>query len=81
MIKKTLLSVASIFLIWQSYDLLTHLDKLEINSWGLIIFIAWIINLYITGIFAFSGFAFPTQKTSAKIILHNSPSRKIKKNL
>jgi len=66
MIKKTLLSVASIFLIWQSYDLLTHLDKLEINSWGLIIFIAWIINLYITGIFAFSGFAFPTQKLLPK---------------
>lgn len=62
MIKKILLSIASLFLIWQSYELLINIDQLETNSWGLIIFIGWLINLFITGIFAFAGFAFPTQK-------------------
>ena len=62
MIKKILLSLASIFLILQSYKLLNSIDNLKIESFGLLIFIAWIINMFITGIFAFSGFAFPTQK-------------------
>jgi hypothetical protein len=62
MIKKILLSLASLFLIWQSYNLLYNIHKLDINSWGISFFIAWLINLFITGVFAFSGFAFPTQK-------------------
>ena len=66
MIKKVLLSFATIFLIWQSYDILRNIDKLETNSWGYIVLVAWIINLFITGIFAFSGFAFPTQKLLPK---------------
>ena len=66
MIKKILLSIASIFLILQSYKLLYNIDKLDVDSWGLIVFIAWIINMFITGIFAFSGFAFPTQKLLPK---------------
>ena len=49
-------------MIWQSYDLLQMLPRLKDVSWGLAIFLAWIINLFITGIFAFSVFAFPTQK-------------------
>lgn len=62
MAKKILLSVASLFLIWQSYSILSYINKLETNSLVLLIFISWIITLFITGIFAFSGFAFPTQK-------------------
>ena len=62
MIKKILLSLASLFLTWQSYNLLYNIHKLEISSWGTLFFIAWLINLFITGIFAFSGFAFPTQR-------------------
>lgn len=62
MVKKILLSIASVFLLVQSYSLLTNISKLEIDSWGVEIFLAWIINLFITGIFAFAGFAFPTQK-------------------
>jgi hypothetical protein len=62
MIKKILLSIASLFLIWQSYNLLYNIHKLDISSWGTLFFIAWLINLFITGVFAFSGFAFPTQK-------------------
>ncbi len=62
MLKKILLSLASLFLIWQSYKLLVNITDLAINSWGFILFISWLMNLFITGIFAFSGFAFPTQK-------------------
>ncbi len=66
MIKKLFLSIASLFLLMQSYKLLSSIDKLESNSWGFTIFIAWIINLFITGVFAFAGFAFPTQKLAPK---------------
>ena len=58
--------IATIFLIWQSYDLLRITHQLELNSWGLILFTAWLINLFITGIFALSGFAFPTQRLLPK---------------
>lgn len=62
MIKQIFLTIASLFLFWQSYKLLMNIHNLEINSWSLLLFTAWIINLFITGVFAFSGFAFPTQK-------------------
>ncbi len=79
MIKKILLSIATIFLIWQSYKLLFNIDKLTDNSWGLLLFIAWIINLFITGIFAFSGFAFPTQKLLPKSYYKIYQPKKLKK--
>jgi len=79
MIKKILLSIATIFLIWQTYDLLFNIDKMTFNSLGLIIFIAWIINLFITGIFAFSGFAFPTQKLLPKSYYKIYHPKKLKK--
>lgn len=62
MIKKLLLSIATIFLIWQSYKLLISIHSINIESLGLMLLMAWLINLFITGIFAFSGFAFPTQR-------------------
>lgn len=79
MLKKILLSIATIFLIWQAHDLFRIIDKLEINSWGLIIFIAWIINMVITGIFALSGFAFPTQKLLPKSYYKIYHPKKLKK--
>lgn len=62
MFKKVLLSIASLFLIWQSYKLVGSLDALQLHTWWQILLVAWLINLFITGIFAFLGFAFPTQK-------------------
>lgn len=62
MFKKILLSLASAFLMWQSFGLLSHIHEMEVQSWLLAFLIAFIINLYLTGIFAFLGFAFPTQK-------------------
>lgn len=61
-IKKIFLSSISIFLIWQSYELISKLHEVVIHSWAIIILVAWTINMFVTGIFAFSGFAFPTQK-------------------
>jgi hypothetical protein len=62
MVQKILLSLASLFLIWQSYKLLGSASELETYTIGVIIFAGWVINMFITGIFAFAGFAYPTQK-------------------
>lgn len=62
MVKKIFLSIASAFLLWQSYELLSKIHEIRVDSVGLWFFISWIINLFITGVFAFLGFAFPTQK-------------------
>jgi hypothetical protein len=66
-LKKIFLVAASIFLVWQSYKLLGNLHLVEtlhynVSTVLLLFFIAWILNMFITGIFAFAGFALPTQK-------------------
>lgn len=66
MTKKILLSIGILFLVWQSYKLLWEIDEVEIHSWVLLIFVAWVINMFITGIFAFSVFAFPAEKLLPK---------------
>jgi len=74
MIKKILLSIASIFLILQSFNLLSLIQNIEIESVPVIFLIAWILNIFITGIFAFLGFAYPTQKLFplSYYVIHNS---------
>lgn len=62
MAKKVLLALASVFLIWQTVKLLSTIHEFNLDSIFGWFIIAWIINLFITGIFAFAGFAFPTQK-------------------
>lgn len=62
MAKKIILSLASVFLFWQSVSLLSKIHEFEVESLVASFIIAWIINLFITGIFAFVGFAFPTQR-------------------
>ena len=62
MVKKILYSFASLFLIYQSLAILRSIHHLETDSFGLLLFLAWIINLFITGVFAFPTFAFPTHK-------------------
>lgn len=46
----------------ESYHLLINIRYHQSDSFHFIVFTAWIINLYITGVFAFSGFALPTQR-------------------
>lgn len=62
LLRKVLLSLASVFLIWQTVKLLVSLEEIQVDSWVFALFLAWLITLFITGIFAFAGFAFPTQK-------------------
>lgn len=66
MAKKILFSILSIFLIQQSFQLLGKLNQIGTDSWISVIIGAWIINMFITGVFAFAGFAFPTQKLLPK---------------
>lgn len=61
-VKKAFLILMSIFLIWQSYKLIGKVNALQIDSWVAASIFGFLLNLFITGIFAFSGFALPTQK-------------------
>lgn len=61
-LKQTLLVLASSFLVFQSFGLLSGMDYYaDIRFWPAV-FLAWVINMFITGIFAFAGFALPTQR-------------------
>lgn len=52
----------SIFLIWQSYGIFMGLRFVENPAWSLQLVFALVFNLFITGVFAFAGFALPTEK-------------------
>ncbi len=60
--KKIILTFASLFLLWQSIKLAGNLQYLESSSWAITVLVAWLFNLFVTGIFAFAGFAYPTQR-------------------
>jgi len=62
MLKKILLVCASAFLIVQSYKLFIYADNVKVDSLIITLIIAYLLNLFITGIFAFAGFALPTQQ-------------------
>ena len=62
MIKKIVFAGISVLLIWQSYELISKIGEVKISSWLLIIFVAWVINMFVTGIFAIPGFVLPTQR-------------------
>ena len=61
-IKKLILISASVFLIFLSYQLLDEIYHWNLKNVLLLVTYAFLINLYITGIFAFAGFALPTYK-------------------
>lgn len=61
-IQRILLIGMSIFLIFQSTKIFMGLEFIENPSWEMQLFLALIFNLFITGIFAFAGFALPTEK-------------------
>ena len=60
--RKLFLTLASAFLVWQSYQLMKSLGNFQHESWEVILFVGWIIGLFVTGIFAFLGFAYPTER-------------------
>ena len=64
MMKKVFFTSLSLFLIYRSYDLLLLLwhDESTTNSHLKLLLVAFLINLFETGIFAFLGFAYPTSR-------------------
>ena len=73
-LKKILFTLMSIFLIYRSYDMIAYLvlNKVENSVFELFI-LALLINLFITGIFAFPGFVYKTNKIfpSKYYLIHN----------
>lgn len=64
MSKKILFTLFSFFLIYRSFELIKQINYSSPNElgWTTILVISFILNLFITGIFAFLGFAFLTNK-------------------
>jgi len=62
MAKKVLFTIFSIFLVYQSIKLVGIISDKNIEAWWVNILLAIFINLFVTGIFAFLGFVYPTQK-------------------
>lgn len=79
MIKKFILIAASLFLIWQSFNLLKLIPQVEFNTWWPIGYVSFLINLFITGVFAFLGFALPTQKLIYSSYYKVTNQKKLKK--
>ncbi len=63
MVKKIIFILFSLFLVRQSFNMINGIaDQEPLNHLGPAMFFSWLLSLYITGIFAFAGFALPTQK-------------------
>ena len=60
-LKQVLLVLAAVFLLFQSYGLLSGIHHFSGIAFAPALFLPWVINMFITGIFAFAGFALPTQ--------------------
>ncbi|WP_157974398.1 hypothetical protein [Lewinella sp. IMCC34183] len=76
MVKKLLLTVASVFLLWQSLKLTGSLLHLRPDGVLGLLFLAWVINMFITGVVAFAGFAWPTQRLLPETYYHiHRPAR------
>ena len=60
--RKRLLTLASVSLIWLSIKLLDQIHEFQSTTWSSAFILAVLINLYLTGIFAFAGFAWPTER-------------------
>lgn len=64
MIKKILLPLFSLFLLYRTYDLMRDLNASLPSDYSSLemFFIAFLLSLFITGVFALPGFAFPTNR-------------------
>lgn len=68
LLKKIIFPLLSIFLAFRMIELMRILISTEPKEYGfgLTFFFAFLLTLYITGIFAFLGFAYPTNKVLPK---------------
>ena len=62
MARKIFLTLASGFLAWQSVGLVANIVDVQFRSWWVLIFTAWVINMFVTGVFAFMVFAHPAER-------------------
>lgn len=64
MTKKLLLSLFSLFLAYRSFELIKYINDINPTefSWFVKFIISIVLNLFITGFFAFLGFAFTTSR-------------------
>lgn len=76
--KKILLSLASLFLAWQSIHLVRQIEFFSTDNLFLTFLLAWIITLFVTGVFAFLVFAYPIEKTLPESYYTVKNSRKLK---
>jgi hypothetical protein len=60
--KKVLFTCFSIFLGVQSIKLIGFVSMVSVSAWYAHIIIAVLVNLFVTGVFAFAGFVYPTQR-------------------
>jgi len=67
-ISKILLVLASVFLAYQTYQLMVALINSQSREflWFTAFLFAFLLNLFATGVFAFVGFGFPTHKVLPK---------------
>lgn len=63
-LKKIIFPLFSIFLLWQTIEIIRQLNNSQPSdiTGGSVLFVAFLINLYITGFFAFPGFVYPSNK-------------------
>jgi len=76
--KKFLLCAASLFLAYQSYKVCSMIGQVKLDFWFLGILLVIIMNLLVTGVFAFLGFALPTQKLLPQWVLSHLSTRDFK---
>jgi hypothetical protein len=60
--KQVAFTCFSLFLMWQSYGIVEGLFAIQPRHWAVTLFVAWAVNMMVTGVFAFAGFAFPTER-------------------
>lgn len=60
--KKIFLTLVSAFLAWQSFDVVVRMHLFDVQAWQWLLFISWVINMMVTGVFAFAGMVHPTQR-------------------
>lgn len=63
-LKRIILPIFSLFLIYRTIELISYLNSNKPNEFSILetVVISFLLTLFITGIFAFIGFAYPTNR-------------------
>lgn len=79
-IKKILFPLFSLFLLYRSYEIFSRLLKTNPSDYSLIetLIYGFLLNLFLTGVFAFIGFAYPSSKVLPKSYYSINHEKQIK---